>query len=350
MSEIRWKTWFLVVGAVLAIGSPTGINAEVHRFALEEVMEQILEIHRAEGELGSLSVPLNEVVEKLPERVRVVATENKHADAMGNAMAVFAEKPIGGEIRDSIRVGLDDVGDGTYRVATDSVAKLREWFTSRVVALMRREVVVESVEGLAGGAVLVRLADGEATTALVSLQDDTGEPSSGDVLRGLLEQLTGRSIAHVAFVDVEGEDRRFTDLGGGAVLLHVWATWCVPCIAAMPSLEALQDRYRDRGFTVVHLSDEPAEVIREWLSANPTEMVHGRVDDFGFLLGASQGAAEHKVGVRPVYVILDREGIARDHRVGASGVQLKIVSGEEGTVQSGTVREGYLSEWVKPYL
>lgn len=37
----------------------------------------------------------------------------------------------------------------------------------------------------------------------------------------------------------------------GAVLLNVWATWCVPCREEMPALDSLHRAYRERGLRVV---------------------------------------------------------------------------------------------------
>lgn len=41
---------------------------------------------------------------------------------------------------------------------------------------------------------------------------------------------------------------------GKVVLLNLWATWCAPCVAEMPSLDRLQDAYGGQGFTVIALS------------------------------------------------------------------------------------------------
>jgi peroxiredoxin len=38
------------------------------------------------------------------------------------------------------------------------------------------------------------------------------------------------------------------------VVLNFWATWCTPCTLEMPTLEALWQRYRDRGLVVVGVS------------------------------------------------------------------------------------------------
>ena len=112
---------------------------------------------------------------------------------------------------------------------------------------------------------------------------------------------------------------RFEDLVGDIVFVHVWTTWCAPCLAKMPALEALQAQYRDRGLTVLNVSDEPAEVLLEWLEENPSSMLHGRRDDMGFLTGPEAG--QPAAIPRPVYLVLDREGAVRGVQVGAALVE-----------------------------
>ena len=40
-------------------------------------------------------------------------------------------------------------------------------------------------------------------------------------------------------VDLQGKTWQLADLKGRAVLVNFWATWCEPCLAEMPSLQAL---------------------------------------------------------------------------------------------------------------
>jgi peroxiredoxin len=51
-----------------------------------------------------------------------------------------------------------------------------------------------------------------------------------------------------------GDSIRLADLNGDAVMLNVWATWCPPCRDEMPGLQALHERYADRGLRVVAVS------------------------------------------------------------------------------------------------
>jgi peroxiredoxin len=52
------------------------------------------------------------------------------------------------------------------------------------------------------------------------------------------------------------------------VVLNFWATWCTPCTAEMPSLEALWREYRERGLVVVGVSVDrgaPRALIEPYL-------------------------------------------------------------------------------------
>jgi peroxiredoxin len=46
---------------------------------------------------------------------------------------------------------------------------------------------------------------------------------------------------------------------GHVTLVNVWATWCAPCRAEMPSIERLYQEYKDRGFRVAAVSIDAGE-------------------------------------------------------------------------------------------
>jgi cytochrome c biogenesis protein CcmG, thiol:disulfide interchange protein DsbE len=55
-------------------------------------------------------------------------------------------------------------------------------------------------------------------------------------------------------LDTPARVRTLADYRGQVILLNVWATWCAPCRAEMPSLEQLYQSYAARGFKVVAVS------------------------------------------------------------------------------------------------
>jgi cytochrome c-type biogenesis protein len=57
---------------------------------------------------------------------------------------------------------------------------------------------------------------------------------------------------------LDGKPVSLDELRGKVVLLNVWATWCVPCRAEMPGLEALQQKFAGKDFKVVGVSIDDA--------------------------------------------------------------------------------------------
>ena len=59
--------------------------------------------------------------------------------------------------------------------------------------------------------------------------------------------------------NIEGKEVTLSKiLAEGPVIIDFWATWCKPCIKAFPSLQAMYEKYRDRGLSVVTISvDSP---------------------------------------------------------------------------------------------
>ncbi|MBL4871692.1 MAG: TlpA family protein disulfide reductase [Robiginitomaculum sp.] len=53
------------------------------------------------------------------------------------------------------------------------------------------------------------------------------------------------------------------DFRGRVVILNVWATWCAPCIAEIPSLDQLQREYSAQGLKVVAVSMDRHRVEAE---------------------------------------------------------------------------------------
>jgi thiol-disulfide isomerase/thioredoxin len=57
-----------------------------------------------------------------------------------------------------------------------------------------------------------------------------------------------------SFFDANGQPTTLAAFRGKVVLVNLWATWCAPCVAEMPTLGDLQAKYGDRDFVVVAIS------------------------------------------------------------------------------------------------
>lgn len=63
-----------------------------------------------------------------------------------------------------------------------------------------------------------------------------------------------RPLPELRFVDGEGRPLTLADFRGKVILLNIWATWCIPCLREMPTLDRLQAKLGGPRFQVVVLS------------------------------------------------------------------------------------------------
>ncbi len=71
---------------------------------------------------------------------------------------------------------------------------------------------------------------------------------------------TPRPAIDLVFEGPQGEKRKLSDFHGRAVLLNLWATWCVPCREEMPALDQLQAQAGGADFEVVTLNIDTARL------------------------------------------------------------------------------------------
>ena len=55
--------------------------------------------------------------------------------------------------------------------------------------------------------------------------------------------------------DIDGKSVSLDMYRGKVVLVNLWATWCPPCKAEMPTLEKFYEEYKDNGFVIVAIDD-----------------------------------------------------------------------------------------------
>jgi thiol-disulfide isomerase/thioredoxin len=97
------------------------------------------------------------------------------------------------------------------------------------------------------------------------------------------------------FKTIDGFDASLASFRGNVVVMNLWATWCPPCVEEMPTLAALQTRYKDRPLKVVAVSlDQPrhrakaAEDLAK-LSGGALTFYHDPTAAIAYDSGAGQG-------------------------------------------------------------
>ncbi len=83
---------------------------------------------------------------------------------------------------------------------------------------------------------------------------DAAAEATGTIDRSL----AGEAMPALALKDPAGKALIAADLAGKPVLINLWATWCVPCVAEMPMLDALAAELGDSA-TVLTVSQDSAE-------------------------------------------------------------------------------------------
>ncbi|MCH8880474.1 MAG: TlpA family protein disulfide reductase [Planctomycetes bacterium] len=59
-----------------------------------------------------------------------------------------------------------------------------------------------------------------------------------------------------------------SDLKGKVVVVEFWATWCGPCVASIPNMNKLHDRWKDKDVVVIGLTDESPEDVQRFVRKN----------------------------------------------------------------------------------
>jgi thiol-disulfide isomerase/thioredoxin len=66
---------------------------------------------------------------------------------------------------------------------------------------------------------------------------------------------------------IDGETQNFKSSKGKVIVINVWATWCPPCIAEMPSLQNLYNEYKDT-VDFYFISQDPQEKLERFMLKN----------------------------------------------------------------------------------
>ncbi|WP_245465350.1 TlpA disulfide reductase family protein, partial [Mesorhizobium sp. M7A.F.Ca.CA.004.05.2.1] len=142
-----------------------------------------------------------------------------------------------------------------------------------------RLILAALVAGALAGAVAVYVSESRsgnnapAQAAMGDSRDDVTCAAKSDRAKKVVASATGevaallpadppQSLKSLAFNGPDGKPMTLADHAGKTVLLNLWATWCAPCRAEMPALDALQKEKGSDSFEVVAVNVDAGDDVK----------------------------------------------------------------------------------------
>ncbi|ADV10720.1 thiol:disulfide interchange protein TlpA [Mesorhizobium ciceri] len=142
-----------------------------------------------------------------------------------------------------------------------------------------RLILAALVAGALAGAVAVYVSESRsgnnapAQAAVGERKDDVACAAKSDRAKKVAASATGevaallpadppQSLKSLAFNGPDGKPMTLADHAGKTVLLNLWATWCAPCRAEMPALDALQKEKGSDAFQVIAVNVDAGDDVK----------------------------------------------------------------------------------------
>jgi thiol-disulfide isomerase/thioredoxin len=119
---------------------------------------------------------------------------------------------------------------------------------------------------------------------------------------------------------LDGQHISMDSLAGKVVLIDFWATWCSPCVNALPHIRSIAKKFDGQPFVVLSISlDSDGAKWNQFVEKNGMTWMQYR--DGGF---SGRIAKLFGVTAIPATFTIDADGVLEDQHVGDAGIEGKL--------------------------
>jgi thiol-disulfide isomerase/thioredoxin len=136
------------------------------------------------------------------------------------------------------------------------------------------------------------------------------ESTTNDEQKATVGVNVGELAPDFSLADLDGNQISLSDFRGETVFVNFWATWCPPCRAEMPEMEAIYQEYKNKDVVIIGIDvrETKGEVL-QYVQANGYNWTFV-LDTTGAVTGT------YKVPAIPTSFFINREGIIQTVNIG----------------------------------
>jgi Peroxiredoxin len=126
-------------------------------------------------------------------------------------------------------------------------------------------------------------------------------------------------VQDVPIAKLDGSTFKLEDYRGKVLVVDFWGTFCPPCVKQVPELVKLNEKYRDRGLTLIGLTADPPsdqDKVEEFVKRFQVNYQIGY--DNSWIADAFLKGTEDDTGSPPIpqLFVISRDGKIVEHLIG----------------------------------